>query len=62
MLSPNQLAAVVTTVVGNVEIDALQVIMLGPDKAEVKARRTSDNQWFQGIVCVSDATAEAGDA
>ena|ERR1700757_4479471 len=49
-LTPDQLNAIVAKVVGNVEIDALQVMMLGPWAVEVKARRAHDSQWFQGVV------------
>lgn len=51
-MSPDQLNALVTEVVGDVEIDSLQVVMLGPELTEVKARRAEDSQWFQGVVGV----------
>lgn len=56
-MSPDQLNALVTEAVGDVEIDTLQVVMLGPEMAEVKARRADDKQWFQGFVHVERASS-----
>lgn len=35
---------------GPADLAMLQVIMLGPDLVEVKARRAADNEWFEGVV------------
>lgn len=35
---------------GDPHYDALQVVMLGPDLAEVKVRSTANGEWYQGIV------------
>jgi hypothetical protein len=35
---------------GEPNYDMLQIVMLGPDLAEVKVRSTVNREWYQGVV------------
>ena len=48
-LSPAEVERCVRAVLPSGDYDALQILMLGPDAAEVKVRST-DGRWFTGVV------------
>lgn len=50
-MTPTELNQAISRVVPDgAEIDAVQVLMLGPDAAEVKVRLAADGAWLQGVV------------
>lgn len=51
MMTPSEVDRAVSRVIPlGTQVDALQVVMIGPDAVEVKARVAADHQWYQGIV------------
>lgn len=53
-MTPEQVQQAITKIVGDVEIDMLQSVMIGPYAVEVKARVSDTREWFQGIVRLSE--------
>lgn len=50
MMTPSEIDRAISRVIPlGTQVDALQVLMLGPDAVEVKAHVTA-GQWYQGIV------------
>lgn len=50
-MTPTEIARAISKVIPDgATTDTLQVIMLGPDMVEVKARITAGGNWFQGVV------------